>query len=91
MNDVGLLKEKWKNINYENNYKLFSDLINKYEQYIEKIKMGGGAIAIERQHNRNRLTARERIDFLIDDGSNFLEIGIFSAFGMYEEYGSLSV
>ena len=88
MNDVGLLKEKWKNINYENNYRLFSELIDRYEQYIEKIKMGGGAIAIERQHSRNRLTARERIDFLIDDGSNFLEIGIFSAFGMYKEYGS---
>jgi 3-methylcrotonyl-CoA carboxylase beta subunit len=54
---------------------------------IEKIKEGGGKAAIEKQHQKNKLTARERIDYLIDHNSNFLEIGTFAGYGMYAEYG----
>jgi len=53
----------------------------------EVVKLGGGKAGIEKQHKRGKLTARERIAKLIDPGSDFLEIGLFAAHGMYEEYG----
>ncbi len=52
-----------------------------------QIQMGGGAQAIERQHAKNRLTARERIEKLIDDGSHFQELGLWAAHAMYKEAG----
>jgi acetyl-CoA carboxylase carboxyltransferase component len=53
----------------------------------EELLQGGGAEAIERQHQKNRLTARERIQKLIDPGSQFFELGLFRAFEMYQEWG----
>jgi acetyl-CoA carboxylase carboxyltransferase component len=50
----------------------------------ELIKLGGGKKAIERHKAKGKLTARERIDFLIDEGTYFLEIGLFAAHEMYE-------
>ena len=52
-----------------------------------QIKLGGGPKAIERQHEKGRLTARERIDRLIDPGSDFQELGLWSAWNMYREHG----
>ena len=51
------------------------------------IEEGGGAQAIESQHKKGRLTARERIKRLIDPETEFFELGIFAADGMYEEWG----
>ena len=51
------------------------------------IREGGGSKAIERQHAKNRLTARERIDRLVDPGSFFQELGLWAAFEMYKEHG----
>jgi acetyl-CoA carboxylase carboxyltransferase component len=51
------------------------------------IRQGGGAKAIEAQHGKKRLTARERLALLLDPGEEFLELGLFAAFGMYEEWG----
>lgn len=51
------------------------------------IKQGGGPKAIERQHAKKRLTARERIDRLIDTDSVFQELGLWAAFNMYTEHG----
>lgn len=53
----------------------------------ERIARGGGPAAIERLHQKGKLSARERIAKLIDPGSSFLEIGLFAAYEMYEEYG----
>ncbi|MBR9979107.1 MAG: acyl-CoA carboxylase subunit beta [Bacteroidetes bacterium] len=53
----------------------------------EQVHMGGGSRAIEKHHARGKMTARERIEALLDEGSPFLEIGLFSAWEMYEEYG----
>jgi 3-methylcrotonyl-CoA carboxylase beta subunit len=53
----------------------------------ERIRQGGGAEAIQRQHDKGRKTARERIAALIDPGSSFLELGLWAAYGMYEEWG----
>ena len=57
------------------------------KQYFEKIKLGGGKKAIEKQRERNKLTPRERIALLIDPNSHITEIGAFAGFEMYEEYG----
>lgn len=54
----------------------------------KKIAQGGGTKAIERQHEKGRLTARERIAALIDPGSEFFELALFAAHGMYEEWGT---
>ena len=60
------------------------DLIRMSEQ---EIRLGGGETAVERQHKKGRLTARERIERLIDPGSTFFELGLFAAFEMYQEWG----
>ena len=51
------------------------------------IRLGGGPEAIRRQHDKGRLTARERIARLVDPGSTFLELGLWAAEGMYREWG----
>src|SRR5579863_3322832 len=52
-----------------------------------ELRQGGGAKAIEAQHAKKRLTARERVALLIDPGTELFELGLFAAFGMYEEWG----
>ena len=52
-----------------------------------RLEEGGGAKGIERQHRHGRLTARERIDQLLDPGTPRLECGLFAAHGMYREHG----
>ncbi len=51
------------------------------------IRQGGGAKAIESQHNKKRLTVRERLDLLLDPGTEFYELSIYAAHGMYADYG----
>ena len=53
----------------------------------DEIRLGGGARGIERQHRHGRLTARERIELLVDKGSTQFECGLFIAEGMYQKYG----
>ena len=53
----------------------------------EAIREGGGAKAVEAQHKKGRLTARERMALLIDPGTEFFELGIYAAHEMYEEWG----
>ena len=50
-------------------------------------QLGGGEKKIEAQHQKGKLTARERIDYLIDKDSEFLEVGLFVGDGMYQEFG----
>lgn len=54
---------------------------------LNKVIQGGGKARIEKQHAQNKLTARERIDFLLDNPQQALEIGAFAGDGMYEEHG----
>ena len=56
-------------------------------QKLEKIYEGGGYKASQKQKEKNKLTARERIEFLCDTGKPFVEIGAFAGYEMYEEYG----
>jgi 3-methylcrotonyl-CoA carboxylase beta subunit len=71
---------------FEANMRFMADLVSQIRNEEEKIREGGGAKAIESQHNKGRLTARERIQLLADPGS-FFELGNYAAFGMYEEWG----
>jgi 3-methylcrotonyl-CoA carboxylase beta subunit len=52
-----------------------------------EIRLGGGAKAAEAQRAKGRLTVRERLELLLDPGTEFLELGLWAAHGMYEEYG----
>ena len=56
-------------------------------QQAAEVRRGGGDKAIARMHKRGKLTARERIDALVDDGSDFHEVGLFVGRGMYEDVG----
>src|SRR6516225_3315204 len=51
------------------------------------IREGGGARAIERQHAKGRLTARERIGLLLDKDAGFFELGLWAAWNMYQDWG----
>jgi 3-methylcrotonyl-CoA carboxylase beta subunit len=71
---------------FEANMRFMADLVSQVRNEEEKIREGGGAKAIENQHAKSRLTARERIQLLADPGT-FFELGSYAAFGMYEEWG----
>ncbi|ULQ56901.1 acyl-CoA carboxylase subunit beta [Flavihumibacter rivuli] len=60
-----------------------SDLRTKFD----KIALGGGQKAIEKQREKNKLTPRERIAYLVDSMDNFIEIAPFAGYGMYEDQG----
>jgi 3-methylcrotonyl-CoA carboxylase beta subunit len=63
------------------------DLTREYLTIESKLRTGGGASAIERQHEKGRLTARERIARLVDEGAAFTELGLGAGKGRYGEYG----
>lgn len=65
----------------------FDSLLQKLKDKYELVKLGGGPKRIQSEHEKGKLTARERIDYLIDQDSDFLEVGAFAADGMYEEEG----
>ena len=71
---------------FENNMRAMADLVSAVRNEEEQIREGGGAKGIESQHGKDRLTARERIQKLVDPGS-FFELGIYAAYRMYEEWG----
>src|SRR6201997_119507 len=71
---------------FEANMRFLADLMSQIRNEGEKICGGGGAQAIENQHAKGRLTARERIEKLADP-ETFFELGLYAAHGMYEEWG----
>lgn len=74
-------------IAFNKNEDLNKQEVDKLKHKLEKVYLGGGKKKIASQHEKGKLTARERIDYLLDDDSEFLEIGAFAADGMYEEVG----
>jgi len=71
------------NKNEDHNKLLVSELKNK----LAKVKLGGGQKRIDKQHEQGKLTARERIAYLLDESKPSIEIGAFAGEGMYEEHG----
>jgi acetyl-CoA carboxylase carboxyltransferase component len=71
---------------FEANMRSMADLVSNVRNQEEQIREGGGQKAIESQHSKGRLTARERIQRLVDPGT-FFELGNYAANGMYEEWG----
>jgi len=71
------------NINEDHNKLLISELRKKFN----KVKLGGGKHRIEKHHAKGKLTARERIDYLLDPKKPCLEIAAFAGDDMYEEHG----
>jgi 3-methylcrotonyl-CoA carboxylase beta subunit len=61
--------------------------VSGWRSRLEKIMLNGGKAAMDKQHEKNKLMPRERIQYLIDEGSTFIEIGAFAGFEMYEEQG----
>src|SRR6201990_536321 len=71
---------------FEANMRFMADLVSEVRNQEEKIREGGGQKAIENQHSKGRLTARERIQKLVDQGT-FFELGLFAGYRMYDEWG----
>ncbi len=76
-----------KSPDFEKNTRRIIDLLTQIKNEEQKIREGGGAKAIESQHKKGRLTARERIDKLIDPATSLFELGLYAAYEMYEEWG----
>jgi 3-methylcrotonyl-CoA carboxylase beta subunit len=74
-------------INFNKNEDSMKQLISAMEKKFDKVALGGGKARLEKQKEQGKLTVRERIDYLLDKGSDRLEIGAFAGDGMYEEHG----
>ena len=72
---------------FEKNMRAMAELVSQIRNEEERIREGGGGKAIDAQHAKKRLTARERIALLLDSGAEFFELGLYAAWGMYEEWG----
>jgi acetyl-CoA carboxylase carboxyltransferase component len=85
MKEIGTaLKESPESIKREVYQK---ELLHKLETLKEEVKLGGGKKAIERHKAKGKLTARERINLLLDDPNDFMELNTFAAYDMYSEFG----
>ncbi|MCR1026000.1 acyl-CoA carboxylase subunit beta [Cellulophaga baltica] len=74
-------------INFNKNEDHNKLLLSALKKRLTAVKLGGGKSRIEKQHAQGKLTARERIDYLLDDKADAIEIGAFVGDGMYKEHG----
>ena len=74
-------------LEFNKNEDQFKQLVYQLHTKEKKVRLGGGDKKIEEQHQKGKLTARERIQYLIDPKSEFLEIGLFAGDGMYKDVG----
>ncbi len=74
-------------INFNKNEDHNKLLLSELKKRLAKVKLGGGTKSIEKHHSKGKMTARERIDYLLDNKSKSIEIGAFAGEGMYEDYG----
>ncbi len=75
------------NINFNKNEDHNKLKLSELKKRLAQVKLGGGKSRIEKHHSAGKMTARERIDYLLDDKSDALEIGAMAGFEMYEEHG----
>ncbi len=74
-------------INFNKNEDHNKLLVSELRKRLAKVKLGGGQKRIEKHHSKGKMTARERIDYLLDTKSPSIEIAAFAGDGMYEEHG----
>ncbi len=74
-------------INFNKNEDHNKLLVSELNRKLAKVSLGGGKSRIEKLHSKGKLTARERIDYLLDTGKNAIEIGAFAGDDMYKEHG----
>ncbi len=72
---------------FEKNMRAMAEQVARVRNEEEALREGGGAKAIEAQHKKGRLTARERLSLLLDPGTELFELGTYAAWKMYEEWG----
>jgi acetyl-CoA carboxylase carboxyltransferase component len=75
------------NLEFNRNEDVMKRALSEMRQRFAQVALGGGKKAIAKQKEKNKLTARERIEYLIDAGTPFIEIGAFAGWNMYEEQG----
>ncbi len=75
------------NLEFNKNEDAMRMALDELRTRLDKIALGGGKKAIEKQREKNKLTARERIAYLADAGAPFTEIGAFAGYEMYEDEG----
>ena len=83
-NQLGMTKKEIEQNLNEDNMKL---QLARLQHRLEKIKLGGGEKRIAQQHAQGKMSVRERVNYLIDPGSPFLEIGAFAGYEMYPDEG----
>ena len=74
-------------IDFNRNEDVMKQLVSKMESRLQKIYLGGGPKRIEKEHEKGKMTARERVKALVDEGTETIEIGAFAGYDMYEEHG----
>ncbi|MCF8276042.1 MAG: acyl-CoA carboxylase subunit beta [Flavobacteriales bacterium] len=74
-------------IEFNRNEDVMKQLISKMENRLEQIYLGGGQKRIDKEHEKGKMTARERVQALIDPGTDTIEMGAFAGYEMYEEQG----
>jgi acetyl-CoA carboxylase carboxyltransferase component len=74
-------------IEFNKNEDHLRNLVSQLRQTAEQIELGGGKKSIDKQHEKNKKTARERLDYLLDKNAPFVEIGKFVGHGLYPEFG----
>jgi len=74
-------------LDFNKNEDAMRQALGQLRQRLEKIALGGGKKAIEKQREKNKLTPHERIRYLLDEGSSFIELGAFAGYEMYEDQG----
>lgn len=75
------------NLEFNRNEDRMKLTLSQLKQRMEKVRLGGGKKAIEKQHHKKKLTARERIEYLCDTNKPFIEIAALAGWEMYEEHG----
>lgn len=75
------------NLNFNKNEDHNKLLVSTLRQKLTQIKLGGGEKRIAKHHHKGKMTARERIDYLVDDPNKTIEIGAFAGEDMYKEHG----
>lgn len=82
-----LSNEDYMNLEFNRNEDQLKQSLSEMRRKLDKIFEGGGKKSIEKQREKNKLTPRERIDYLTDQDKPFIEIGAFAGYEMYEEQG----